>query len=64
MKSHRGIAARTFATLREIGTEARFIVTSPIKISFFVEGADAERTVLALHEAFDLASAGSEREHV
>jgi aspartate kinase len=64
MKSHPGIAARTFATLREIGTEARFIVTSPIKISFFVERADAERTVLALHEAFDLASAGSEREHV
>jgi aspartate kinase len=62
MKSHPGIAARTFATLREIGTEARFIVTSPIKISFFVERADAERTVLALHEAFDLASAGSERE--
>jgi len=64
MKSHPGVAARTFATLREIGTEARFIVTSPIKISFFVARADAERTVLALHEAFDLASAGSEREHV
>ena len=64
MKSHPGIAARTFATLREIGVEARFIVTSPIKISFFVERADAERTVLALHEAFDLASAGSEQEHV
>jgi aspartate kinase len=63
MKSHPGVAARTFATLREIGVEARFIVTSPIKISFFVERADAERTVLALHEAFELASAGSEREH-
>ncbi|MGE5435035.1 MAG: aspartate kinase [Candidatus Doudnabacteria bacterium] len=63
MKSHPGIAARTFATLREIGVEARFIVTSPIKISFFVERADAERTVLALHEAFELASPGSEREH-
>jgi aspartate kinase len=63
MKSHPGIAARTFATLREIGVEARFIVTSPIKISFFVERADAERTVLALHEAFELAFAGSEREH-
>jgi len=63
MKSHPGIAARTFATLREIGAEARFIVTSPIKISFFVEGADAERTVLALHQAFDLASPGGEREH-
>jgi aspartate kinase len=64
MKSHPGIAARTFATLREIGVEARYIVTSPIKISFFVERADAERTVLALHEAFELDSAGSEREHV
>jgi aspartate kinase len=63
MKSHPGIAARTFATLREIGVEARFIVTSPIKISFFVDRGDAERTVLALHEAFELASAGSEREH-
>ena len=63
MKSHPGIAARTFATLREIGVEARYIVTSPIKISFFVERTDAERTVLALHEAFDLASAGSERDH-
>jgi aspartate kinase len=63
MKSHPGVAARTFATLREIGVEARFIVTSPIKISFFVERADVERTVLALHEAFELASAGSEREH-
>jgi aspartate kinase len=64
MKSHPGIAARTFATLREIGVEARFIVTSPIKISFFVEQADAERTVLALHEAFELAAAGADREHV
>jgi aspartate kinase len=64
MKSHPGIAARTFETLRDIGADPRFIVTSPIKISFFVERADAERTVLALHEAFDLASAGSEREHV
>jgi aspartate kinase len=64
MKSHPGIAARTFATLREIGVDARFIVTSPIKISFFVERGDAERTVLALHDAFELASTASEREHV
>jgi len=56
MKSHPGIAARTFATLTEIGSEAHFIVTSPIKISFYVEHADAERTVLALHEAFGLSS--------
>ncbi|MGN6430693.1 MAG: aspartate kinase [Gaiellaceae bacterium] len=63
MKSHPGVAARTFATLREINADPRFIVTSPIKISFFVDRDDAERTVLALHEAFDLAAAGAEREH-
>ena len=63
MKSHPGVAARTFATLRTIGTEPRFIVTSPIKISFFVEQAEAERTVLALHEAFGLGQAGAERDH-
>jgi aspartate kinase len=55
MKSHPGVAARTFTTLSEIGTEARFIVTSPIKISFYVEHDAAERTVAALHEAFGLA---------
>jgi len=31
-----------FATLRDIGADPRFIVTSPIKISFFVERADAD----------------------
>jgi aspartate kinase len=54
MKSHPGVAARTFSTLSEIGSDARFIVTSPIKISFYVEHADAERAVTALHEAFGL----------
>jgi aspartate kinase len=57
MKSHPGVAARTFATLRELGAEARYVVTSPIKISFYVERDEAERTVQALHEAFDLSAA-------
>src|ERR687886_1262962 len=35
MKSHPGVAARTFATLRDLGAEARYVVTSPIKISFY-----------------------------
>jgi aspartate kinase len=56
MKSHPGVAARTFATLRELGAEARYVVTSPIKISFYVERDDAERTVLALHDAFELSA--------
>jgi aspartate kinase len=62
MKSHPGVAARTFTTLREIGAEAQFIVTSPIKISFYVDHADTERTVLALHDAFGLATERG-REH-
>jgi aspartate kinase len=57
MKSHPGVAARTFSTLRDNGVDPRFIVTSPIKISFFVDRADAERTVAALHDAFDLSAA-------
>ena len=59
MKSHPGVAARTFAVLRELDVGPRFIVTSSIKISFFVDQADAERTVAALHEAFALSSAGA-----
>ena len=61
MKSHPGIAARTFAVLGDLDAEAQFIVTSPIKISFYVDGADAERTVVALHDAFDLSSPDAQR---
>jgi aspartate kinase len=57
MKSHPGVAARTFSTLRDNKLDARFIVTSPIKISFFVDRGEAERTVAALHDAFDLSVA-------
>jgi aspartate kinase len=51
------VAARTFSTLRDNNVDARFIVTSPIKISFFVDRGEAERTVAALHDAFDLSVA-------
>jgi aspartate kinase len=54
MRSHPGVAARTFAVLRDVGADARFVVTSPIKISFYVSHADAGRTVAALHDAFAL----------
>jgi aspartate kinase len=63
MKSHPGIAARTFATLRELAVEPRFISTSPIKIAFYVARADVERAVAALHDAFDLSAASAERGH-
>jgi aspartate kinase len=63
MKTHPGIAARTFATLRELSVRPRFVATSPIKIAFYVPQADVERTVTALHDAFELSSAGAERQH-
>jgi len=63
MKSHPGIAARTFATLRDLGVEPDLVATSPIKIAFYVPQADVERTVVALHEAFELSSVEAERAH-
>jgi aspartate kinase len=63
MKSHPGIAARTFATLRELGVEPQLVATSPIKIGFYLPQGDVERTVQALHEAFELASPRAERQH-
>jgi aspartate kinase len=55
MKSHPGIAAKTFATLREQGVEPAVVTTSPIKIACHVPTDDVEKAVRALHEAFDLA---------
>jgi aspartate kinase len=63
MKSHPGIAARTFAALRELGVEPQLIATSPIKIAFYVPQEDVERTVKALHDAFELSSPSAERQH-
>jgi aspartate kinase len=63
MKSHPGIAARTFATLRDLGLEPELVATSPIKIAFYVPQDDVERAVKGLHEAFELSSAGAERAH-
>jgi aspartate kinase len=63
MKSHPGIAARTFSTLRELGVEPQLVATSPIKIAFFVSHSDVENAVRALHEAFELSSAEAERGH-
>ncbi|MEO8291169.1 MAG: aspartate kinase [Gaiellaceae bacterium] len=63
MKSHPGIAARTFATLRELGVDPALVATSPIKIAFYVPHEDVERTVVALHKAFELSSPDAERQH-
>jgi aspartate kinase len=55
MKSHPGVAARTFATLHEQGVEPAVVTTSAIKIACHVPTDDVEKAVRALHEAFDLA---------
>jgi aspartate kinase len=54
MKSHPGVAAKTFATLREQGVEPAVVTTSAIKIACHVPTGDVEKAVRALHEAFDL----------
>jgi len=55
MKSHPGVAAKTFATLEAAGIEAPIVSTSPIKIACHVPSDDVEKAVSALHEAFELA---------
>ncbi len=54
MKSHPGVAAKTFATLEAEGIESPIVSTSPIKIACHVPTADVDRAVRALHEAFEL----------
>jgi aspartate kinase len=54
MKSHPGVAAKTFATLARAGIEPAVVSTSPIKIACHVPTAHVDRAVQALHEAFDL----------
>ena len=63
MKTHPGVAARTFATLDELGIEPEVISTSPIKIACHVGRDDVERAVEALHRAFELDTPGAERAH-
>ena len=63
MKSHPGIAARTFATLAELGIDAPVVTTSPIKIACYVARDELERAVAALHHAFELDTPIAERSH-
>jgi aspartate kinase len=54
LKSHPDIAARTFATLRELRVEPQFVSTSPVKIAFYVPQPEVERVVRTLHEILGL----------
>jgi aspartate kinase len=63
MRSHPGIAGKTFSTLADIGVEPQIVNTSPIKIACFVARDDVERAVMALHGAFELDTEEAERAH-
>jgi aspartate kinase len=63
MKSHPGIAGKTFSTLAEIGIEPEIVNTSPIKIACFVDRGRVEDAVRALHEAFELDAEEAVRAH-
>jgi len=63
MKSHPGVAAKTFEVLSELGIEPEVVSTSPIKIACHIAMADVERAVQALHQAFELDTEVAERGH-
>jgi aspartate kinase len=63
MRSHPGIAAKTFATLEALGIAPEVVTTSPIKIACYVGVEDVERAVAALHDAFELDRPEAERAH-
>jgi aspartate kinase len=54
MKSHPGVSARMFEVLAEVGVNIEMISTSAIRITCVVDEADAEKAVVALHDAFEL----------
>jgi len=54
MKSHPGVAARTFEAIGNAGVNIEMISTSPIKISCVVREEHVETAVRELHSAFEL----------
>jgi aspartate kinase len=61
MKSHPGVAAKTFEVLGSLGIEPEVVSTSPIKIACHIAMEDVERAVEALHSAFELDTEVAER---
>src|SRR5918998_1351404 len=64
MKSHPGVAAKTFTVLGEAGVNIEMISTSPIKISCVVREGDVETAVQRLHTAFELGPEAVKHEDV
>ena len=63
MKSHPGVAAKTFSTLDALGIVPEVVTTSPIKISCHIPTEHVGRAVEALHDAFELDRPSAERTH-
>jgi aspartate kinase len=62
MKSHPGVAAKTFTVLGDAGVNIEMISTSPIKISCVVREEDVARAVRDLHASFLLGEDAIRRE--
>jgi aspartate kinase len=62
MKSHPGVAAKTFTVLGDAGVNIEMISTSPIKISCIVREDDVATAVRELHSAFELGEDAVRRE--
>jgi aspartate kinase len=58
MRTHPGVAAKTFTVLGEAGVNIEMISTSPIKISCVVRQDDVPTAVRELHRAFELGADG------
>ncbi|MEL6954248.1 MAG: aspartate kinase [Pseudomonadota bacterium] len=57
MRSHAGVAAKMFSTLRDEGINIRVITTSEIKVSVLIDRKYMELAVQSLHDAFGLEKA-------
>jgi len=64
MKSHPGVAAKTFSVLGDAGVNIEMISTSPIKISCVIREEHVEHAVRELHAAFELGEDAIRREDV
>ena len=63
MRSHSGVAAKTFKSLADAGINIMMISTSEIKVSCVVAADEVDRAVRILHEAFELALPPNERSY-
>jgi aspartate kinase len=64
MKSHPGVAAKTFTVLGDAGVNIEMISTSPIKISCVIREDQVEKAVRELHTAFELGADAVRHEDV